>query len=281
MNKLSDTANRLLFYLQKYTPSFAQKYNPGISRTEIQAALQPFQYELPNDFYELYEWRNGNPEWFNHPIELAKICAFSSIDRILGDLKNDDWDWDIEEDSKYKKFSTVPFVDDGACAFFSVVLGRSYEEEAHIAFIHMGGGGVHLCYDSITSMLESEVAHYELGAIYPTDKKSFHRDENFLGEKLDLGAEILRSKNPKTLTEAMSDLKNGLGYLGQDDEIDDYNYGNLVDPIFSALATLRMLRPPEAIELVQDRLGRFENKSSNRIDGARSGLSQWLVNVMA
>ncbi len=75
MTHLLETGQRLLHYLQRYVPEFAEEFNPGISRAVIQNTLELCAYELPENFYELYEWRNGHPEYFTQPLNQLQFAT--------------------------------------------------------------------------------------------------------------------------------------------------------------------------------------------------------------
>lgn len=268
MTKIFELGDRLLNFLQALSPEFAQGFHPGISRTEVDAMLAPLDYTLPDDFYELYEWRNGHSEYFHQPIS-AEICQFSSINFVAQDKE-----WEIWEDEAptYKGLQLLPFIEkDGR--YFAITLGRSYNKNAHVIYVGREGETT-LRYDSITSMLASTVECFERDAFYVNDKGQLEKN-------VCCAAEILRKNNPKTLAEAMSDVLDGLNTYGLDDESDQDSYSALVSPFLSGLETLRMLRSPEAIAVVQTGLAGLEHKSSDRAYSAKYTLNRWLSDVDA
>jgi hypothetical protein len=268
MTNLSKMADQLLSYLQVYTPDFAKDFNPGISRLKIEEVLSPLQYTLPDDFYELYQWRNGHPEYFKQPLASAYICQFSSIEQVSG---NKQWDCYGKTQTIYKGHITLPFIENGP-QFFAIALERSYQTEAHIVDVDAFADHPILRYDSITSMLTSTVECFEARAFYLNN-------EGQLQEEFQLSAEILRNNNPRTIAEAMSDVMTSLDIYGLNDEVSQESYSALIDSCLSGLETLRPMRPPEAISIVQSSLTRLQGKSSDRAWSARYGLSNWLRDV--
>ncbi|MCY7323312.1 MAG: SMI1/KNR4 family protein [Phormidesmis sp. CAN_BIN36] len=267
MTNLSKLGQRLLNRLQKISPEFSQGFRPGISREEVNAFLEPLQYTLPNDFYELYEWRNGHSDYFNQPVRSAMICQFSSTNFVAESKKWEVWG---NEAPTYKGRFLLPFIEEDS-RYFAIAMGRSYNDEAHIVYVSREGETT-LRYDSITSMLISTIRCFE--------ENAFYVDENgFLNENYRSSSEILRSENPKILTEAMSDIMAGFDIYGLDDESDQGSYGDLVSPLLSALETLRWVRPPGAIAVVQSGLDRLQNKSSDRAYSARYAFNRWLSDV--
>lgn len=269
MTNLSELGQRLLNSLQSFSPTFSQGFHPGISRQAVNAALEPLKYALPNDFYELYAWRNGHSDYFNQPVGSAMICQFSSIN-FVAEFK----EWEIwgDEAPTYKGRSLLPFVEEDS-RYFAIAMGRSYNDEAHI--VHIGREGeTTLRYDSITSMLTATIRCFEENAFYVNEN-------GFLNEDYRSSAEILRSENPNTLAEAISDVMAGLEVYGLDDEPDQDSYSTLVSPFLSGLETLRILRSSETIVVVQTALDRMEHKSSDRAYSAKYTLNRWLSDVDA
>ncbi|MDX2212837.1 MAG: hypothetical protein SFY66_06060 [Oculatellaceae cyanobacterium bins.114] len=195
---------------------------------------------MPNDFYELYEWRNGNSIYFPHPIESAQICDLCSVENIYEEQAIT---WGESNIPKYKQNDLLSFVAREG-DFFSIVLERNYEEEAHIVEVGESSNHGVLRYDSITTMLHSTVECFDINAFYLGE-------DGYLAENPSLVAEVLRTRNPKTVAEATSDLQSGLSVYGLDDRLAESEYGLLLIPVISSLETLRVLRPSEAITLVK------------------------------
>jgi hypothetical protein len=268
MTKISELGFQLLSYLQRLTPDFAQGFHPGISCGEVNTALEPLDYTLPNDFYELYEWRNGHSDYFHQPISLGMICQFSSINFVAQDKKWEIWD---DEPPTYKEQLLLPFIEKDS-KYIAIALGRSYCDEAYIVDVSREGE-TRLEYDSITSMLASAVECFERNAFYPND-------EGWLTENPGLTAEILRKHNPKTEAEVLSDVIAGLDIYGLDEESDQDHYSFLISPLLSGLATLRRFRSPEAVDVVRTALARLEHRVSDRAYSAKVyGYGRWLSDV--
>jgi hypothetical protein len=87
MSLVTQSCDRLLACLQENFPWDAERFQPGLSREEIEGKARELPFSLPEDLYELYQWRNGNPSgnflipgkladcqnyfWFMLPIESA------------------------------------------------------------------------------------------------------------------------------------------------------------------------------------------------------------------
>ena len=262
MAKLSDMGQQLLQWLQLYIPGFAEEFQPGISRAEVQSALGSLKFELPDDFYDLYEWRNGHPDDSRQSV--GPVYHFNPID-LVAEEKN--WAWWGSNSPKYKGYSTLPFITDNS-EFFAVALGRSYQDDAYVIYVDRVGG-TYLRYDSVTSMMASTIECFMSNAYYLND-------EGWIEENHLLSAEILRSKNPRTLAEAMVDLRDAINIYGLDDESDSDRYSSMIAPLLSAMKTLHPLRLPESINMIQDHLARLQARTSDRATSSKMALHRWL-----
>lgn len=63
MSMLSVAMDRILNWMQQHRPERAKTFQPGLSREEIDQAIVGLQNYLPEELYELYQWRNGSTEW--------------------------------------------------------------------------------------------------------------------------------------------------------------------------------------------------------------------------
>lgn len=61
MSLITQSCDRLLTCLQEHFPWDAERFQPGLSREEIEQKAQELPFSLPEEVYELYQWWNGNP----------------------------------------------------------------------------------------------------------------------------------------------------------------------------------------------------------------------------
>lgn len=59
MSNLTEALNRIMSWLEQYQPEYAASFLPGLSRQEIDELVAPLSVLLPEEIYELYQWRNG------------------------------------------------------------------------------------------------------------------------------------------------------------------------------------------------------------------------------
>ena len=60
MSALTEALERILKELQKNRPAVASTLQSGLTYKEIQETITNLPFCLPNEVYELYQWRNGN-----------------------------------------------------------------------------------------------------------------------------------------------------------------------------------------------------------------------------
>jgi cell wall assembly regulator SMI1 len=61
MSLVTQSCDRLLVCIQEHFPWDAERFQPGLSREEIEKKAGELPFPLPEEIYELYQWRNGNP----------------------------------------------------------------------------------------------------------------------------------------------------------------------------------------------------------------------------
>jgi HEAT repeat protein len=60
MSVLTEALNRIFNWLQQYNPNAASALEPGLTYDEIQEMVKYLPFKLPEEVYELYQWRNGS-----------------------------------------------------------------------------------------------------------------------------------------------------------------------------------------------------------------------------
>ncbi|MEX0271457.1 hypothetical protein AB3R30_20185 [Leptolyngbyaceae cyanobacterium UHCC 1019] len=267
MSNVSVLGETLLSFISPHFLKFVQELNPGISRSILQSDLSELEQTLPNDFYELYEWRNGSLNGFPRPFNSGDILDFSPVELIVEEMK-----WELYGDAPptYRGCRLLPFikVDSDSVA---ITLGRNYFEEAHIIYINEVGDSYLYC-DSITSMLTSTVECFASGAIAVDDQGNVEEDYY-------LSSEIWQRNNPYALAEAISELTSSIDVCTSEELIEDRDYSRGLDSLTSTLATLWRFRPAEAITVLQGNLVKLKEINSARGGGLYLTLDEWLEKV--
>lgn len=83
MSTLTDALNRIMHWLEQNRPNYAATFLPGLTDEEIQQKLSNLQFQLPEEIYELYRWRNGSQDEDNGSIVYPSF-GFMPLDEALG-----------------------------------------------------------------------------------------------------------------------------------------------------------------------------------------------------
>lgn len=62
MGTLIEALERIMNWLTEHQPKYAASFLPGLKYDEIQTMEAEFGFQLPEEIYELYQWRNGTQE---------------------------------------------------------------------------------------------------------------------------------------------------------------------------------------------------------------------------
>jgi hypothetical protein len=167
MSDVSDACDRILECLQQLKEWDAQRFQPGLSRQEIEEKSRELVFPLPQEVYELYQWRNGNP-WSNCFI-FANYWMLSLEDAMdayclrgsfadIRDLYFDCDDYESKDDNYFWNRHWFPiFRGRDEHRFWAVELGQA---SAAILDVSPGEFCIKL-YPSLTNMLLAEAECYE------------------------------------------------------------------------------------------------------------------------
>ncbi|AFY53194.1 hypothetical protein Riv7116_0600 [Rivularia sp. PCC 7116] len=152
MSDLTDALNRIFDWLKKH-PS--EKYasvdvlQPGLSYEEIEIKVADLPFKLPEEVYELYQWRNGTCEGEEDFSKFFNGYAFLSLESAIEEYEELNW----------KSYWFPIFYLDSRD--YLVVSCKS-EELAPISRIYLGGGeDGELLFSSFTEMMFIIANSYE------------------------------------------------------------------------------------------------------------------------
>jgi cell wall assembly regulator SMI1 len=66
MSKLLEELAYIFEWLEYSVPELADRYNPGLSREQIDQIVKNLPFKLSEEVYELYQWRNGEANSIYH-----------------------------------------------------------------------------------------------------------------------------------------------------------------------------------------------------------------------
>ena len=76
---LTNTLNRIETWINRHFPDETQYFQKGLSKEEIDDIAQIFPYSLPQEVYELYQWKNGTArgdKWLEQAFIFQGIAFF-------------------------------------------------------------------------------------------------------------------------------------------------------------------------------------------------------------
>jgi cell wall assembly regulator SMI1 len=171
MSKLTLALDRIMIWLQKYQPDFANTFLPGLTRSEIEEMTHNLPGQIPEEIYELYQWRNGvrdeNLETVVYPSP-----GFLPLDEAV-QVCEDLIDSCGEEDPLlFEGQRLFPFLREN-CSHCAVLLDADKQQFSPVIDI-ADELDLRLMYRSLTSMMMTLAEYCEMGGYYigEVDEKS-------------------------------------------------------------------------------------------------------------
>ncbi|MEC4896324.1 MAG: hypothetical protein SAL07_23295 [Oscillatoria sp. PMC 1051.18] len=178
MSNLTEALNRIMNWLEMYQPEYAASFLPGLSRSEIDELVKPFNIVIPEEVYELYQWRNGRDiEPFNTCSTISlSICDFIPLHDAVDENNFIQWINRPEIEggfltSKYKNKILFPFLGHFDPDLCTVAISNQQEECYPVLVLFVGDDPIPFC-PSITSMMFIIAEAYETGAYYLDEQDS-------------------------------------------------------------------------------------------------------------
>ena len=183
MSGLTNALNRIVNWLEKHS---CEKYasvnvlQPGLSYEEIERRVVDLPFKLPEEVYELYQWRNGTCEGEEDFSKFFSGYAFLSLESAIDEYEKLNW-----------KLHWFPifYLDSRD---YLILLCNS-ENVAPISSIYLGGGeDEEVFFSSLTNMMLTIAECYETGAFY-------FDDEGYLTGSYSKQESIRQKYNPGTI----------------------------------------------------------------------------------
>lgn len=174
MSELTKALERIRLWQEFHHPDSAAALQPGLCHAEIEDYLKDFPYQLSQEVYELYNWRNGcageQQEFFpwyvflplGRAIEEYKMIMASAVEAAA------DLNYDPSKIWHPSWFPVFRFV--WVCDYY-VIEGRSKAEPASpVLFIFNDDREPDAQYASLTDMMRAVAECYEAGAYFVEEK---------------------------------------------------------------------------------------------------------------
>lgn len=175
MKELTNALERILYWMQKHDPYRISILEPGLTLLEIEEKVRILPFRLPQEFYELYQWRNGIIPGTRGWSQGFGGRDFSSLDSLIKQYF-DSIDYSIKCAVLDKNSSSVSIRNP---QWFSLlgydkqdyfIIGEQEQKQASPVFCFDYGDWndfrPKLKYSSLTSMMLTIAECYETGAYY-------------------------------------------------------------------------------------------------------------------
>lgn len=222
---LMQVLERILSWFQANKPNIAQSLQPGLSREQIEAQVQALPFCLPEEVYQLYQWRNGSLA--TAPVDLMPQYRMLSLEDAIADRKlsyeiylgcRGDEVRDSDDD-----ISWLPlFAEDGN---FYVVKGDT-NPQASMPILSRSEysttqDDLTLVFNNLTDMMLAIAECFETGVYYFDDYNYLCSDGDDPRE-----AQIWQKYQPNQTNNITAILNNQAQHLSDKERIEAY--GNLV-----------------------------------------------------
>jgi len=179
MSDLTTALNRIMNWLERYKPDFADTFLQGLSRKEIEEMTKDLPGKVPEEIYELYQWRNGVRKEY-HQAVVYPIPGYLPLEKSL-EAFEDFTDGFDEEPFQFEGKWLFPFLQ-ANCSHCAILLGSETQSFSPVIDI-ADEFGLSLMFNSLTSMMLTLAEYFEMGAYYIGEKneEAGGRDEEAEG----------------------------------------------------------------------------------------------------
>lgn len=188
MTDLTLTLEQVLNWLKNHKPDYASSLQNGLTRSQIDIASRELPFRLPEEIYELYQWKNGSQEELYAPFD--PTASFLSLEYAI-EIAN--WYSDDPDlgGKRYKDKMLFPFI--GAQKTLYAVVINSEAKDAPVVLPHNE--------DDTTQLVSLSVNRFLMTTLECLETLPFNlcgSDENY-----EIVAEIARKHNPEIVDEAL------------------------------------------------------------------------------
>lgn len=173
MSILTEALEKILSWLQQNKRTIASALQPGLTYTQIQDGIESLPFDLPEEVYELYQWRNGTRNDKVLSATFFPAFTFNSLEQSLSNYK-ELLDFtkmlgkgaEIEPDAVWNPKWFPIFSFEGQGHYYAVIGSESRTKTSPILDFSIEDIGAHTKYTSLTNMMLTIVECYETKAYY-------------------------------------------------------------------------------------------------------------------
>ncbi len=188
MTDLTITLEQILTWLQNNKPDYASSLQDGLPRSEIDIASQKLPFQIPEEIYELFQWRNGSQEVLFAPFDPSP--SFLSLEYAI---ETADWFSDDPDlgGKRYKDKMLFPFIGVHKTLYAVVINSESKYTPVVLPDFE----------DDRTQLVSLSVNRLMMTILECLETVSFDLYDS--EETYTIAAEIARKHNPEIVDEAL------------------------------------------------------------------------------
>jgi len=161
-----DSLDRILDWYKSNVPNYIDDFLPGLTYEEIADPVKDLPFKLPQEVYDLYQWRNGS-NYESGPIFIYHY--FSSFKAALEN--NESFNYPEAVDRRIQDLYPpylFPVFEFNRDEYFAVEGSLDQADTALVFIMGLGGGEEKLVFNSLTTMIIAIAKSYEAG-VYKYD----------------------------------------------------------------------------------------------------------------
>lgn len=189
MSELTQALNRIMTWLSENQPSFAASFLPGLTNEQIHAAVKHLPFELPEEIYELYRWRNGTEA--EHDCVIYPAMDFLTLEEAIKFHEDIATLENTELEIRFEGYKLFPFIANDA-EISNVLVKDKPEKTSPVIYFAHEDCEPEIVYSSLTNMMLAIAECYEAGAYYLAE-------DGFVEQNEIEAAKILRKYNSDIL----------------------------------------------------------------------------------
>ncbi len=189
MSELTQALNRIMAWLSANQALFANSFLPGLTNEQIYAAVKHLPFELPEEIYELYRWRNGTEA--EHDCVIYPAIDFLILEEAIKFQENIATLDNTEIEIRFEGYKLFPFIANDA-EISNVLVKDKQEKSSPVLYFAHEDCEPKIAYSSLTNMMLTIAECYETGAYYLSE-------DGFVEENKAKVAQILCKYNSEIL----------------------------------------------------------------------------------
>jgi hypothetical protein len=175
MGQLTQYLDQILDWHTRSGSSLSRYLQPGLSEIEIRKKIAVLPFMMPDEFVEVYMWRNGTPAHNQEWVSFIENQRFLSLDEALEIFQSA---YPIMKQFYENSDWVMVFEDGSSDGYGSSSIKESSSAAAPVVFL-FEGDGVHIVFESLTQMMRTMVAAFQ-GEVFCMGKDGdietdFHR----------------------------------------------------------------------------------------------------------